>query len=80
MYNQMRNITKNYRTSAMNLYLQTTTRERELLVAGIQRSINGFPQDNDEGFDAEPGFAAFKQYHEIRERCMNLEAEQPVYF
>ena len=28
----------------------------------IKRIIEGFPQENDDGFDAESGFAAFKQY------------------
>ncbi|CAF3120354.1 unnamed protein product [Rotaria sp. Silwood2] len=80
MYNQMRQITKNYRTSAMNLYLQSMTREKELLGTEIRRIIEGFPKDNDDGFDAEPGFAAFKQYQEIREKRMNIEADQSIYF
>ncbi|CAF4751808.1 unnamed protein product, partial [Rotaria sp. Silwood1] len=36
--------------------------------------------ENDDGFDAEPGYAAFKYYHELREKRLNLEAEQSIYF
>ncbi|CAF2801730.1 unnamed protein product [Rotaria sp. Silwood2] len=43
-------------------------RETELLEAEIKRIIEGFPKDNDDGFDAEPGYAAFKQYHELPSR------------
>lgn len=80
MYNQMCQITKNYRTSAMSLYLQSITREQELLSTEIKRIIDGFPRENDDGFDAEPGFAAFKQYHELLEKRIQLEAEQSIYF
>lgn len=38
------------------------------------------PNDNDDGFDAEPGYAAFKQYHQLREKRMDLEVEQSLYF
>ncbi|CAF2979464.1 unnamed protein product [Rotaria socialis] len=38
------------------------------------------PQDNDDGFDAEPGYAAFKQYHDRREKRLNLEIEKIALF
>ncbi|CAF3183115.1 unnamed protein product, partial [Rotaria sp. Silwood2] len=65
IYNQMRQITRDFRTQAMTLYVQSLAREHELLLNEIKRIIEGFPQDNDEGFNAEPGYAAFKQYHEL---------------
>ncbi|CAF5013744.1 unnamed protein product, partial [Rotaria sp. Silwood1] len=65
-YNQMRQITKDFRIQAMTLYVQSVTRENELLSNEIKRIIEGFPQDNDDGFDAEPGYAAFKHYHNLR--------------
>ncbi|CAF4307148.1 unnamed protein product, partial [Rotaria sordida] len=75
-YNQMRQITKEFRTQAITLYVQSLGRENELLSNEIKRIIEGFPQENDEGFDAEPGYAAFKHYHNLREKRLNLEAEQ----
>jgi len=80
MYNEMRQITRAFRMQAMTLYVQSLTREHELLSNEINRIIEGFPQENDEGFDAEPGYAAFKQYHELREKRLNLEVEQSLYF
>ncbi|CAF1412533.1 unnamed protein product [Rotaria sordida] len=79
-YNQMRQITKEFRTQAMTLYVQSLGRENELLSNEIKRIIEGFPQENDEGFDAEPGHAAFKHYHNLREKRLNLEAEQSIHF
>ncbi|CAF5149860.1 unnamed protein product, partial [Rotaria sp. Silwood1] len=79
-YNQMRQITKEFRTQAMTLYVQSLGRENELLSNEIKRVVEGFPQENDEGFDAEPGHAAFKQFHDLREKRLNLEAEQSIYF
>ncbi|CAF3804399.1 unnamed protein product [Rotaria sp. Silwood1] len=67
-YNQMRQITKDFRIQAMTLYVQSVTRENELLSNEIKRIIEGFPQDNDDGFDAEPGYAAFKHYHNLPSR------------
>ncbi|CAF1422265.1 unnamed protein product, partial [Rotaria sp. Silwood1] len=57
-YNQMRQITKDFRIQAITLYVQSLTRENELLSNEIKRIIEGFPQDNDDGFDAEPGILA----------------------
>ncbi|CAF3917583.1 unnamed protein product [Rotaria sordida] len=79
-YNQMKQITKDFRIQAMTLYVQSLARENELLTDEIKRIITGFPQDNDEGFDAEPGYAAFKHYHDLREKRLKLEAEQSIYF
>ncbi|CAF4244131.1 unnamed protein product, partial [Rotaria sordida] len=80
MYNQMRQITKDFRTQAMTLYVQSAAREFEVLSNEIKGIIERFPQENDDGFDAEPGYAAFKQYHELREKRMKLEIEQSLYF
>ena len=80
MYNQMKQITKEYRMQSMTLYVQSLTREYELLSTEIKRIIDGFPRENDDGFDAEPGHAAFKHYQDLREKRMNLEAEQSIYF
>ncbi|CAF3924438.1 unnamed protein product, partial [Rotaria sordida] len=67
-YDQMRQITKEFRTKAMTLYVQSLGREKELLLNEIKGMIEGFPQENDQGFDAEPGYAAFKHYHNLRPR------------
>ena len=80
IYNQMRQLTKEFRTQAMTLYLQSTTREYELLSNQINQIIKGFPQENDDGFDAEAGSAAFKHYYDLREKRYNLEVEQSIYF
>jgi hypothetical protein len=80
LYDQMRQVTKEYRTQAMTLYIQATTREYELLSNEINQIIKGFPQENDDGFDAEPGFASFKHYNELREKRFNLEANLSIYF
>ena len=55
-------------------------REYESLTDEIKCMVNCFPQDNDDGFDAEPGYAAFKHYHEFREKRMKLEIEKSLYF
>ncbi|CAF4454995.1 unnamed protein product [Rotaria sp. Silwood2] len=80
IYNQMRQIIKDCRTQAMTLYVQASARENELLSNEIKRIIEGFPQDNDDGFDAEPGYAAFKHYYNLREKRLNFEAEQSIHF
>ena len=80
LYNQMQQVTRTYRSGAMNLYLQIMAREKELLDAEMKRIIEGFPKDNDHGIDAEPGFAAFKQYQDLRMKRINLEVDQSIYF
>ncbi|CAF4322460.1 unnamed protein product, partial [Rotaria sordida] len=80
MYNQMRQITKDFRTQAMKLYTQSAARENEILSNEIKGIIERFPNENDDGFDAEPGYAAFKQYYKLREKRMKLEIEQSLYF
>ena len=80
MYQQMRQITKDFRTQAMTLYIQTTGREFELVSSEIKRMIEGFPKENDDGFDCEAGYAAFKQYQELREKRINLEIQQTAHF
>jgi hypothetical protein len=79
-YDQMKKTTKNFRTEAMTQYVQSMGRENELLTNEIKRIIDGFPQENDDGFDAEAGYAAFKQYHELREKRINLEIQRSIYF
>ncbi|CAF4416031.1 unnamed protein product [Rotaria socialis] len=79
----MRHITKEYRIQAMSLYLQSTNREREMLTDEIKHIIEGFPrntEENDEQVDAESGYIEFKHYNELREKRLNLEAEQSIYF
>ncbi|CAM4846981.1 unnamed protein product [Rotaria magnacalcarata] len=80
LHNQMSKMTKDFRTQAMGLYMQSLGREHELLTNEIKRIIDGFPNENDDGFDAEAGCAAFKQYHELREKRFNLETDQSIYF
>ena len=81
MYNQMRQITKDFRTQTMTLHVQSAARENEVLLNQIKSIVERFPQKNDDdGFDAEPGYAAFKQYHELREKRLNLEIEKSLYF
>ncbi|CAF3046168.1 unnamed protein product [Rotaria sp. Silwood2] len=71
-YNQMRQITKEFQTQAMTFCVQALARENELLSNEIKRIIEDFPQDNDDGFEAEPGYAAFKHYYNLREKRLNL--------
>jgi hypothetical protein len=81
LYNQMRQLTKDYRAQTMSLYLQSITREKEILSNDIKQIIEGFPKENDdEELDADPGYLAFKYYDELREKRLNLEAEQSIYF
>ena len=75
-YNQMLKLTKDFRTQAMTLYIQSLDREYESLTNEIKCMVNCFPQDNDDGFDAESGYVAFKHYHELREKRMKLEIEK----
>ncbi|CAF2661454.1 unnamed protein product [Rotaria sp. Silwood2] len=79
-YNQMHQITKDFRTQAMTLCVQSAARENEVLSDEIKGIVERFPQDNDDGFDAEPGYAAFKQYHEFREKRIRIEIEQSLHF
>ncbi|CAF3415897.1 unnamed protein product [Rotaria socialis] len=79
-YDEMRKITKDFRTQAMKLYVQSLEREYELLSNEIKRIIQGFPSENDDGFDAEAGCAAFKQYHQLRQKRFDLEVKQSCYF
>ncbi|CAF5206683.1 unnamed protein product, partial [Rotaria magnacalcarata] len=85
LYNQMRQLTKDYRTQAMSLYLQSTTREQEILADEIKNIIVGFPKEENNEImidDAEDdaGYIEFKRYNELREKRYNLEAEQSFYF
>ncbi|CAF3994804.1 unnamed protein product [Rotaria magnacalcarata] len=83
LYNQMRHITKEYRIDAMSLYVQSTNREREIFTDEIKHIIEGFPrntEENDEQVDAESGYIEFKHYNELREKRLNLEVEQSIYF
>ncbi|CAF2070781.1 unnamed protein product, partial [Rotaria magnacalcarata] len=79
----MRHITKEYRVQEMSLYVQSTNRECEILTDEIKHIIEGFPrntEENDEQVDAESGYIEFKHYNELREKRLNLEAEQSIYF
>ncbi|CAF1503656.1 unnamed protein product [Rotaria sordida] len=77
LYNRTRQITKNYRVETMTLYEQASAREHELLTNEIKQIIGSFSQTNNED---EISFAAFKQYHELREKRLNIEAEKSIYF
>ncbi|CAF2268916.1 unnamed protein product [Rotaria magnacalcarata] len=80
MYDQMHKITKDYRTQMMALYVRSLAREYELLSSEIKRTVELFPQEKDQGFGATSGHVAFKHYHELREKRLNLEVEQSLYF
>ncbi|CAF2056870.1 unnamed protein product [Rotaria magnacalcarata] len=80
MYDQMHKITKDYRTQMMSLYVRSLAREYELLSSEIKRTVELFPQEKDQGFGATSGHVAFKHYHELREKRLNLEVEQSLYF
>ena len=79
-YNQMPKLTKDFRTQATNLYIQSLGREHVLLTNEIKRIVDCFPQDNDDGFDTEPGYATFKHYHELRGKQLKLGIEKSLYF
>ena len=76
LYNQMRQLTKDYRLHAMTLYMQTCTREYELLTNEIKQIIDGIPRENED----EVGHAAFIHYNELREKRFKLEADRSIYF
>ncbi|CAF3929266.1 unnamed protein product [Rotaria sp. Silwood1] len=80
VYDQMRQLSKEYRIQAMSLYLQAITREKEILKNEIEFVVKGFSQENDEGFNIEPdaGYIAFKHYNELREKRFNFEAEPSI--
>jgi len=77
LYDEMRRLTKSFRNEAMLKYEQAATREKELVKMEIDRMIENVPFSTD--LD-EISCAAFKQYHKLREKRLNLEAEQSVYF
>ena len=79
-YNQISKLTKDFPTQPMTLYIQSLGRKNESLTDEIKCIVNCFSQDNDDGFDAEPGYAAFKHYHDLREKRMKLEIEKSLYF
>ena len=56
------------------------TREHELLFSEIERIVKGCSQENDDGFDCEAGYAAFKHDNELCEKRMNLKTEQATDF
>ncbi|CAF1097599.1 unnamed protein product [Adineta ricciae] len=80
IYDQMRQITQEYHRQSMTLYVQTHTRKLELLTNEIKQMIQCFPEDNDDGFDAQAGFTAFKYYNDLREKRYNLLADQACHF
>ncbi|CAF4459950.1 unnamed protein product [Rotaria socialis] len=82
LYDQMRQLIKEYRMQTMSLYLQSTTREREIITDEMKNIIQDILPENDERFNGEenPGSLAFKHYNDLREKRLNLEAEQSLYF
>ncbi|CAF4356908.1 unnamed protein product, partial [Rotaria sp. Silwood2] len=61
LYNQITQITKNYRIETMTLYEQASAREHEILTNEIRQMIESLAQTNN---NDEISFAAFKHYHE----------------
>jgi hypothetical protein len=80
LYNDIRHLIKTYRVQAMSIYLKSITREREILSNEIERLIQGFPKEDNNNFDDETGVLAFKNYHDLRMKRFELEAEQSSYF
>jgi hypothetical protein len=83
MYDEMRQIVRNFRLQAMTLYVRSTKRELEILTNEINNIILGFPEDNEENeddSDVTSGLVAFKHYHKIREERYTLETLQSLYF
>ncbi|CAF3327953.1 unnamed protein product [Rotaria socialis] len=78
----MRQLIKEYRMQTMSLYLQSITREREIITDEMKNIIQGILPENDERFNGEenPGSLAFKHYNDLRKKRLNLEAEQSLYF
>ena len=77
----MRQLTEEYRVQAMTLHLKATTREREILSNEIRSIIDDIPRDDHNGFDQDgSSLIAFKRYHDLREKRMELEIEQACYF
>ncbi|CAF3868665.1 unnamed protein product, partial [Rotaria sordida] len=76
MYNQMRQITKDFRIQAMKLYVQSAARENEILSNEIKGIIERFPNENDDGFDAEPGFGGYLAPAIINEANIKLTEEE----
>ena len=81
-YNQIRQLIKTFRVQAMEIYLRSTKREVEILTQEIEHIILGFPEEaaNDGTIGADPGVITFKKYHDIREKRIDLEIEQSLYF
>jgi hypothetical protein len=80
MYDQMRQVVKDFRLQAMKLYVQSTKREHEILSNEIERILQGFPEENFDDSATELGVLAFKNYNEIRDKRYALEIEQSLYF
>ncbi len=82
LYNDMRKLIKEYRVQAMSLLLKSITREREIVTNEIERLIEGFPknENNNNDYDDGTGIIAFKNYHDLRMKRFELEAEQSCYF
>ncbi|CAF3353726.1 unnamed protein product [Rotaria socialis] len=78
----MRQLIKEYRMQTMSLHLQSITREREIITDEMKNIIQGILPENDKTFNGEenPGSLAFKHYNDLREKRLNLEAEQSLYF
>ncbi|CAM4957216.1 unnamed protein product [Rotaria socialis] len=78
----MRQLIKEHRMQTMSLHLQSITREREIITDEMKNIIQGILPENDKTFNGEenPGSLAFKHYNDLREKRLNLEAEQSLYF
>ena len=90
-YDKMRKITDTFRVDAMTLYVENAAREFESVNDEVSQIIKGFPgnedinavsdryvdQDMDENSSS---FTAFKYYHELRLKRLNIEVNQSCYF
>ncbi|UJR29592.1 hypothetical protein I4U23_010809, partial [Adineta vaga] len=81
IYDDMKQISKDYHTRSMTLVIKTQKRGLELLTNEIKQIIQCFPNNNDDnGFDTQAGLTAFHQYNDLREKRFKLLAEKACHF
>jgi len=79
LYDKMRQLSNQYKTEAMTLYVESLARELEIVTHEIDQIIKGFPSTDDNRID-DHALAAFMVYHNVRLRRFNLEVEESFYF
>jgi len=72
-------LSNQYKTEAMTLYVESLARELEIVTHEIDQIIKGFPSTDDNRID-DHALAAFMVYHNVRLRRFNLEVEESFYF